>query len=64
MIDASRSPRPAWKRVGTLLTVLAFILVLTWVIWVKELHHSKLHMPFAPSSSPVTHSSRPVLYAA
>ena len=65
MIDASRSPRAAWKRAVTLLTVLALILALAWVIWVRELHnHAKVQLPFAYGASPVAHGSRSVLYAA
>lgn len=39
MIDASRSPRPVWRRLLTTVTVAVLIAVLAWAIWVKELHH-------------------------
>lgn len=44
MIDATRSPRPLWKRVATLLTLVVCIAVAAWVIWVKELHHKDIHV--------------------
>jgi hypothetical protein len=46
MIDASRSPRPAWKRYGTFLLLVAVIAVAAVVIWKKELHHN------SPASAP------------
>lgn len=45
MIDASRSPRPLWKRVLTLLTLIALVAAASWLIWVKELHHQDVHLP-------------------
>ena len=45
MIDASRSPRPLWKRVLTLLTLVALVAAASWLIWVKELHHQDVHLP-------------------
>lgn len=45
MIDASRSPRPLWRRVLTLLVVVAMAATATWIIWVKELHHPEVHVP-------------------
>ncbi|HVA74516.1 MAG TPA: hypothetical protein VNF71_08120 [Acidimicrobiales bacterium] len=44
MIDASRSPRPLWKRVTALLVLASVIVAAAWVIWVKELHHSDVHL--------------------
>ena len=44
MIDASRSPRPLWKRALTMLVVGALIVVLAWMIWVKELRHPAPHV--------------------
>lgn len=44
MIDASRSPRPLWKRVTTVLVLAAVIITTAWVIWVKELHHTDVHL--------------------
>lgn len=48
MIDASKSPLPAWKRyvIASLLTVL--IAVAGYVVWTKELHHT------STSASPTT----------
>ena len=40
MIDATRSPRPAWQRYATLALLAALIVVAAVVIWKKELHHS------------------------
>lgn len=45
MIDASRSPRPLWRRVLTLLVVVGLAAAAVWVIWVKELHHPDVHVP-------------------
>ncbi len=40
MIDASRSPRPAWKRFTTMAVLAGLILVALVMVWKKELHHS------------------------
>lgn len=39
MIDATRSPRPLWRRILTLVVVAGLIGFFAWAIWVKELHH-------------------------
>ena len=44
MIDASRSPRPPWRRLLTVVVVAAMIAGLAWAIWVKELHHPGVRM--------------------
>ena len=44
MIDASRSPRPRWKRLVTLLLLFVFIALAAWLIWVKELHHKDIQV--------------------
>lgn len=44
MIDASRSPRPLWRRALTLFIVTALVAVFAWAIWVKELHHPAPHI--------------------
>ena len=44
MIDASRSPRPLWKRIATLVFLVASIALAVWLIWVKELHHHDVHV--------------------
>lgn len=43
-VDASRAPRPLWKRASILLMVAVLIAALAWVIWVKELHHTTPHL--------------------
>lgn len=45
MIDASRSPRSLWRRMLTLLVVVALAAGAIWIIWVKELHHPDVHVP-------------------
>lgn len=44
MIDSSRSPRPLWKRTMVAIVLIAFITTLTWLIWVRELHHKSIHV--------------------
>ena len=44
MIDASRSPKPLWKRLMTAVVLVAAILLAAWTIWVKELHHNDVHV--------------------
>jgi hypothetical protein len=39
MIDATRSPRPAWRRSVNFLLVGAMIAAVGNFIWSKELHH-------------------------
>lgn len=48
MIDASRSPRPAWQRYATFVAIAALLVVAVFVIWTKELHHS------SPAAAPQT----------
>jgi hypothetical protein len=40
VIDATRSPRPVWKRYLTIVLLMALIAALAWTIWVEELHHA------------------------
>ncbi len=40
MIDASRSPRAAWKRYVTFVLLLVLIVAAGYLIWTKELHHT------------------------
>lgn len=56
MIDASRSPRPLWRRVLTLVLVAALTGFFAWAIWVKELHHPgiKVHAVLR-NPSPTAH---------
>ena len=44
MIDASRSPRPLWKRILIAVLLVVSIVVAAWIIWVKELHHQDIHI--------------------
>lgn len=44
MIDATRSPRPAWKRVATAVALIVAIVLAVWIIWIKELHHQSIHL--------------------
>lgn len=44
MIDASRSPRPLWKRIATVLFLVAAIVAAVWIVWVKELNHHEIHV--------------------
>jgi uncharacterized membrane protein len=39
VIDATRSPRPLWRRLMTFVVVALLIVVFAWAIWVRELHH-------------------------
>lgn len=64
MIDASRSPRPLWKRILTGVFLLAAIVVAAWLIWVKELHHHDVHVhalsPLTTSTAPFAPGTRTV----
>jgi len=66
MIDASRSPRPAWKRYGTIVLLAALIAVAVLVVWTKELHHGSASTasagaPAVATAKPgATPTSRPV----
>jgi hypothetical protein len=57
MIDASRSPRPAWKRYATFVALAALIVVAAFVIWNKELHHTASSA--TPPRSPVVAAPAP-----
>ena len=54
MIDSTRSPRPLWRRITNLILLLTAIVLAVWVIWVKELHHTNVHI----------HAVSPVLWNA
>jgi hypothetical protein len=63
MIDASLSPRAAWRRYATLILLLVLVAAAAYVIWTKELHHSAATNS-APKQPPAvvstkTHSVRP-----
>lgn len=55
MIDASKSPLPAWKRYGIMVLLAVFIAVAGYMIWNKELHHSSSNSssPPAPTAPPI-----------
>jgi hypothetical protein len=70
MIDATKSPLPAWKRYGLIILVAALVVVAAGMIWTKELHHSipgiSKSKPAAsapasatPSSAPAASASKP-----
>ena len=44
MIDATRSPRPLWKRIAIFVGLIVCIALAAWFIWVKELHHKDIHV--------------------
>lgn len=54
MIDASRSPRPLWQRIGTVVVLAALIAVAAFVIWKKE-----LKSPATAKRSPSVTVARP-----
>ena len=55
MIDATKSPVPAWKRLGLIVLLAVLVLAAGYVIWTKELHHSTSPASSpAPASAPVT----------
>jgi hypothetical protein len=61
MIDASKSPLPAWKRYGLILVVAALLVAAAGVIWTKELHHSipGVSKSKPAASAPATAQSTP-----
>lgn len=55
MIDSTKSPVPAWKRLGLIVLLAVLVLAAGYVIWTKELHHSTSPASSpAPASVPVT----------
>lgn len=57
MIDSSASPIPAWRRYGTVLLLTVLVLVVGYVIYMKELHHSSAS---AASGHPAAAVAKPV----
>jgi hypothetical protein len=57
MIDASLSPRPAWRRYVTLIVLLVLVAAAAYVIWTKELHHSAATNS-APKARPAAASAK------
>lgn len=53
MIDASRSPRPLWRRILTALLLVGGIVAAAWLIWVHELHHTGPHVGALPAVQPI-----------
>ncbi|MGH9054518.1 MAG: hypothetical protein ACRDYY_01410 [Acidimicrobiales bacterium] len=58
MIDATRSPRPAWKQYTTLVVLLVLIVVAGWYIWTKELHRTSSAAHPAPRPAAAAASLR------
>lgn len=44
MIDATRTPRRFWRKLINVLIVASLIVMFAWLIWVKELHHTDVHV--------------------
>ncbi len=59
MIDASKSPVPAWKRYATMALLSVLILVAGYVVYTKELHKSSPASKPAPATAPVNASPTP-----
>lgn len=49
MIDASKSPMPAWKRYSMIVLLAVFIAVAGYMIWTKDVHKSSSHTSTPPS---------------
>lgn len=58
MIDASKSPVPAWKRYATMALLVALVLVAGYVIYVKELHKGSPTSKPAPAPAPASAPAR------
>jgi hypothetical protein len=54
MIDSSKSPMPVWRRYANVLMLTVLLVVMGYVVWVKELHHSS-----PASSTPPAPAARP-----
>jgi hypothetical protein len=55
MIDASKSPVPAWKRYATLALMSVLVVVAGYVIYTKEIHKSSS----SPSTAPAPATAHP-----
>jgi hypothetical protein len=53
MIDSSKSPMPVWRRYTNVLLLTVLLVVMGYVVWVKELHHSSpgSSTPSAPAAA-------------
>jgi hypothetical protein len=51
MIDATKSPTPAWRKYLIFVVLGVLIVIAAYFVWVKELHHSS-HI--GSSSTPTT----------
>lgn len=49
MIDASKSPVPAWKRYATIAILAVLVVVVGYFLYSKELHHSPAASRPAPA---------------
>ncbi len=56
MIDATKSPLPAWKRYGLIVLVAVLVVAGAGMIWTKELHHS---LPGLSKSKPAPSAPAP-----
>lgn len=52
MIDSSKSPMPVWRRYGTAILLSVLLVVVGYVVYVKELHHSAPSLSSPAASSP------------
>ncbi len=51
MIDATKSPVPAWKRYAIIVALAALLVVAGYVLWTKELHKSTSGSSGAPAAA-------------
>lgn len=59
MIDASKSPVPAWKRYATMALLAVLLLAAAYVVYTKELHKGSPTSRPAPATAPVNPPSSP-----
>lgn len=68
MIDATKGPLPAYKRIGLFALVAVLVVVAAGMIWTKELHHSipgiSKSKPAAAAAAPARVQSTPPAAAA
>lgn len=51
MIDSTRSPVPAWKRLGLIVLVAVLVIAVGYFIWTKDLHHSTSPSAGSPAAT-------------
>jgi hypothetical protein len=56
MIDATKAPTPTWKRYAMAVILTGLLVIVGYVIWAKELHHSSPGGSSAPATSTVSGS--------